>query len=98
MYTLRKFKGCKNETDIEQIYLGDSYVKRASTSEEFQKEGIICHIYGNWDSDTKEGITIRFDDDAFIMTMLGCTFETLNRSSYWTDEVLEKRGYTKELV
>ncbi|TXK78700.1 hypothetical protein [Mesonia sp. K4-1] len=77
MYTLRIFKKV-NEIDRLQIYLGDTYqVKGPEKGDE--EKGIKLRVYGNWDSTTKEGIAIYKEDNAFIMTSLGGTFETLNR-------------------
>ena len=84
MYTLRLFKD-KSEIERTQIYLGDSYVVKGACKED-ESNGIKLRVYGNWDSTTKEGLAIYHDDYAFIMTLLGGTFETLNRPN------LNKKG------
>jgi hypothetical protein len=77
MYTLRLFKDVE-KVDRQQIYLGDSYIVRDAEKED-KELGIKLRVFGNWDSHTKEGLCVREDDHAFIMTQLGGTFETLNR-------------------
>jgi hypothetical protein len=79
MYTLRLFKDVK-EIDRTQIYLGDSY-QVVGASEEDKKLNVKYRVFGNWDKITKDGICIYYNDNAFIMTALGMTFETLNRAS-----------------
>lgn len=77
MYTLRIFKDQK-ESQVENIYLGDSYVTQVASKED-QKLNIKCRVFGNWDSKTKEGIAVHNDEYVYIMTQLGGTFETINR-------------------
>jgi hypothetical protein len=77
MYTLRIFKNDENER--KQIYLGDSYAVR-NACEKDKEIGIKFRVYGNWDSHTKEGLAVHNEDNAFIMTQLGGTFEVLNRA------------------
>lgn len=77
MYTLRLFK---QNDEVKNIYLGDSYAVKVACKED-EKLGIKVRVYGNWDSHTKEGLAVHGDENAFIMTQLGGTFETLNRAN-----------------
>lgn len=93
MYTLRIFK--HNSDERTQVYLGDSYIVKQPSKEDADI-GIKLRVYGNWDSTTKEGLAVWHEDNAFVMTALGLTFETLNRPKNIKGqlrEVVEKEEY-----
>ena len=80
MYTLRIFNKA-NEINRSQIYLGQEYSVRG-VSKEDKKIGIKLRVFSSCsDVVPNDGIAIYLDNNAFIMTENGRTFETLNRPS-----------------
>lgn len=93
MYTLRIFK--EDSSERHQMYLGDSYIVKQPSKEDADI-GIKLRVYGNWDSTTKEGLAVWHEDNAFVMTALGLTFETLNRPRKTTEH--KKANHEEEVL